>query len=162
MKAPICGLSLTFVLALSLSSYASTNDPISQTPLSIDLDGASFGNFQLIDGQITVSVDPEEPQASSCFPGLGFKMPSSTPKSLDDWWCNATSEYAFLGFSYEISACKSPSDLNRHSYPSDQKQQQAKVSRSLPRISKTFATPSMVDMSASTEIVIRKVITITS
>ncbi|KAF7967468.1 hypothetical protein HWV62_34111 [Athelia sp. TMB] len=106
-------LSLGFILALSLASYASTTDPNSQDALPINLDDASFGDFQLINGQVVVSVDPEEPQASSCFPGLGFKMPSSTPKSLNNWWCNATSEYAFLGFSYEISACQSKSELTK-------------------------------------------------
>lgn len=54
-----------------------------------------------------VDVTSEHQTATPCFPALGFTMPSSTPSSLNGWWCNATSEYAFLGFSYEITACKS-------------------------------------------------------
>ncbi|KAF8135784.1 glycoside hydrolase family 17 protein [Boletus edulis] len=39
-------------------------------------------------------------------------MPSSLPDSLDNWWCSTDTEYAFLGFSYEITACQSPSQLD--------------------------------------------------
>lgn len=46
--------------------------------------------------------------AASCFPAVGFKMPNGVPDSLDGWWCNMNDEYAFVGFSYEISACKFP------------------------------------------------------
>ncbi|KAI0071644.1 hypothetical protein K474DRAFT_1712284 [Panus rudis PR-1116 ss-1] len=56
---------------------------------------------------------PAEAAASSCFPALGFKMPSSTPKTLTNWWCNPKTEYAFLGFSYEVTACQSPSQLDK-------------------------------------------------
>ena len=41
----------------------------------------------------------------SCFPAVGFKMPTVTPTSLTNWWCNADTEYAFVGFSYDISNC---------------------------------------------------------
>lgn len=44
--------------------------------------------------------------AASCFPSVGFNMPSDVPDSLDGWWCNMADEYAFIGFSYEISNCK--------------------------------------------------------
>ncbi|KZP34335.1 glycoside hydrolase family 17 protein [Athelia psychrophila] len=40
-------------------------------------------------------------------------MPSSNPTSLTGWWCNATSEYAFLGFSYEVTDCQSKSQLTK-------------------------------------------------
>jgi exo-beta-1,3-glucanase (GH17 family) len=46
------------------------------------------------------------------FPDLGFKMPSTVPSSLDGWWTNA-SEYAFMGFSYEVTACQSASELKK-------------------------------------------------
>ncbi|KAL4080311.1 glycoside hydrolase family 17 protein [Scleroderma yunnanense] len=32
-------------------------------------------------------------------------MPSTVPDTLDNWWCSMNSEYAFLGFSYEVTAC---------------------------------------------------------
>lgn len=40
------------------------------------------------------------------FPQLGFKMPSEVPSTLDGWWADPSEEYAFVGFSYEISACE--------------------------------------------------------
>jgi len=51
--------------------------------------------------------------AASCFPAVGFNMPSNAPDSLDGWWCNMNDEYAFLGFSYEISDCQSSDQLKR-------------------------------------------------
>ncbi|KAF8135786.1 glycoside hydrolase superfamily [Boletus edulis] len=39
-------------------------------------------------------------------------MPSTLPNSLDNWWCPMDGEYAFMGFSYEITACQSPNQLN--------------------------------------------------
>ncbi|KAJ2934691.1 hypothetical protein H1R20_g2402, partial [Candolleomyces eurysporus] len=49
----------------------------------------------------------------NCFPAVGFKMPSSVPSSLNNWWCDYSTEYAFVGFSYEISACQSVDTLRR-------------------------------------------------
>lgn len=43
--------------------------------------------------------------AANCFPAVGFQMPQSVPSSLNNWWCDQTTEHAFLGFSYEISYC---------------------------------------------------------
>ncbi|KAF9007459.1 glycoside hydrolase superfamily [Cyathus striatus] len=51
--------------------------------------------------------------ASECFPGVGFNMPSSPPGSLNNWWCNPNTEYAFMGFSYEVTSCQSKSQLIR-------------------------------------------------
>jgi hypothetical protein len=47
--------------------------------------------------------------SSKCFPCLGFKTPSNVPSSIDGWWCSPTTEYAFLGFSYEVTSCTSVS-----------------------------------------------------
>ena len=41
----------------------------------------------------------------NCFPSIGFEMPSNVPNSTEDWWCNPATEYAFVGFSYEVTAC---------------------------------------------------------
>ncbi|KAJ6596040.1 glycoside hydrolase superfamily [Mycena sp. CBHHK59/15] len=38
-------------------------------------------------------------------------MPSTTPSSLTNWWCDYSTEYAFVGFSYEVTACQSLSKL---------------------------------------------------
>lgn len=66
-------------------------------------------------GQAVPAVEPSLTSLSSrasaangtgsCFPALGFQMPTDVPDSLDNWWCDMDDEYAFLGFSYEISAC---------------------------------------------------------
>ena len=54
-------------------------------------------------------VVPKAPLVpNNCFPALGFKMPRLTPhdSELKDWWCDPPTEYAFVGFSYEVTACK--------------------------------------------------------
>ncbi|KAJ6468303.1 glycoside hydrolase superfamily [Mycena sanguinolenta] len=38
-------------------------------------------------------------------------MPSSTPSSLTNWWCDPSTEYGFVGFSYEVTDCQSLSEL---------------------------------------------------
>ncbi|KAJ6577558.1 glycoside hydrolase superfamily [Mycena capillaripes] len=38
-------------------------------------------------------------------------MPSTTPSSLTNWWCDTSTEYGFVGFSYEVTACQSLSKL---------------------------------------------------
>ncbi|KAF9012436.1 glycoside hydrolase family 17 protein [Cyathus striatus] len=57
----------------------------------------------------------EIPPWKSCFPALDFKMPRDTPPSshLENWWCDPDTEYAFLGFSYEVTACQTPEQLIR-------------------------------------------------
>lgn len=44
--------------------------------------------------------------SSNCFPAIGFTMPETTPASLANWWCDYDTEYAFVGFSYEVTACE--------------------------------------------------------
>ncbi|RDX50087.1 glycoside hydrolase family 17 protein [Polyporus arcularius HHB13444] len=51
--------------------------------------------------------------ASNCFPALGFQMPDEVPQDTNNWWCDASTEYAFLGFSYEVSACQSKKQLQK-------------------------------------------------
>jgi hypothetical protein len=96
------------VIALPSVSLLHKNNQLS--PL-FPASGAVSRDFQLIDGQVGVQVNPKPihaaAYASSCFPALDFAMPSQTPANLDNWWCDATDEYAFLGFSYEISDCES-------------------------------------------------------
>ncbi|KAL9712002.1 hypothetical protein Ac2012v2_005078 [Leucoagaricus gongylophorus] len=49
----------------------------------------------------------------SCFPALGFEMPSEVPpdSKFSSWWCDPVNEYAFVGFSYEVTACQNRSQL---------------------------------------------------
>ena len=53
-------------------------------------------------------------QPPNCFPAIGFQMPASvkdieddvgTRRSMSDWWCDYSTEYAFMGFSYEVTGC---------------------------------------------------------
>jgi len=49
-------------------------------------------------------------QPPNCFPAIGFKMPAGVDDIMVDrsnWWCDYNTEYAFLGFSYEVTGCKS-------------------------------------------------------
>ena len=60
---------------------------------------------------------------TSCFPALGFEMPTTIPSSLDGWWCDSSTEYAFVGFSYEITQCApdlSHLHVHRLTFPSIQ------------------------------------------
>lgn len=56
--------------------------------------------------------------ASTCFPAIGFgPMPSKLPSSNKGWWCKEKNEYAFLGFSYGVTGCTSPTASNSLHYP---------------------------------------------
>jgi len=44
-------------------------------------------------------------QPPNCFPAIGFTMPDEVPNTLSNWWCDHSTEYAFMGFSYEVTAC---------------------------------------------------------
>ena len=52
--------------------------------------------------------------APFCFPALGFEMPLFLPKDNTDWWCDPATEYAFVGFSYEVTACELTIPSNTH------------------------------------------------
>lgn len=54
--------------------------------------------------------------APFCFPALGFVMPPFLPLDNTHWWCDPSTEYAFVGFSYEVTACKFVAYRSKHSY----------------------------------------------
>ncbi|KAH9945671.1 glycoside hydrolase superfamily [Amylocystis lapponica] len=56
---------------------------------------------------------PQAVAASSCFPAVGFSMPSAPPADTTNWWCDPSTEYAFVGFSYEVTACQSAQQLQK-------------------------------------------------
>jgi hypothetical protein len=59
------------------------------------------------ESSVQLSVPPAPLNAGEyCFPSLGFQMPSSPPSHTRNWWCDPKTEYAFLGFSYEVTACE--------------------------------------------------------
>jgi len=55
-----------------------------------------------------VKLSTHRKSDGSCFPALGFKMPSEVPpdSEFSSWWCDPVDEYAFVGFSYEVTACR--------------------------------------------------------
>mgnify|MGYP007051633025 CR=1 FL=1 len=52
------------------------------------------------------ALEPRAAAPPNCFPAVGFKMPTFTPSSVSGWWCDYKTEYAFVGFSYEITSCE--------------------------------------------------------
>lgn len=52
--------------------------------------------------------------APLCFPALGFVMPPFLPPDNTHWWCDPSTEYAFVGFSYEVTACESVAYQSEH------------------------------------------------
>lgn len=91
-------LAAGFLLASFLYSGFSDGCPVSST-LSNSVDDVDDRVF------VTMPTAALRP-ASGCFPGFNFKMPESPPASLTGWWCDWDTEYAFVGFSYEVSACE--------------------------------------------------------
>ena len=68
-------------------------------------DSQSQGSAAAVGG-LSLST-PTSSSSGSCFPALGFQMPGSVPSSVNGWWCDPKTEYAFVGFGYEITACTS-------------------------------------------------------
>jgi hypothetical protein len=87
--------SLSAILALALAhpfplhsrfhNDSTSNDPVSFAPAG---PGPASSDF-----------------SSNCFPSIGFEMPSNIPNSAEGWWCSPATEYAFVGFSYEVTTC---------------------------------------------------------
>jgi hypothetical protein len=104
--------------------------------------------IEIIYGLPSVSPSVNDTTSSLCFPSLGFKMPTEVPSdsiiSQDKWWCSPTTEHAFLGFSYEITACMSLHFVLFGWYT--QLFTQAKADPNLSRSSRTCATTSTLDM----------------
>ena len=58
-------------------------------------------------GAPLVSAAPtSETWLSSCYPALDFQKPLIMPQNNTDWWCDPSTEYAFVGFSYEVTDCE--------------------------------------------------------
>lgn len=85
-------------LAFFLFSGFSNGSPINSTLSSHERNGG--------DRTPTTMPTAELRATSNCFPGFNFKMPEGPPSSLTNWWCDSDSEYAFVGFSYEVTACE--------------------------------------------------------
>jgi hypothetical protein len=58
-----------------------------------------------LDAGAEVTASASTSTQKPCFPALDFQMPSQLPADNSGWWCDDSTEYAFLGFSYEVSQC---------------------------------------------------------
>jgi hypothetical protein len=96
-------------LLLLLSLVSARHAPRSFHPHSDGFGGGS--SVQSLSGIVAVGNAPPiastDNSSSPCFPSADFQMPSTVPSSTQSWWCPADTEYAFLGFSYEVTACSS-------------------------------------------------------
>ncbi|TBU41683.1 glycoside hydrolase superfamily [Dichomitus squalens] len=61
----------------------------------------------------TTKPQPGAKPAPFCYPALGFVPPFELPEDNTDWWCDPATEYAFVGFSYEVTACQSRAQLHK-------------------------------------------------
>ena len=99
---------------------------------------------------------------SNCFPAIGFKTPSNVPRSLDGWWCDPATEYAFVGFSYEVTACESVFSITKVVPSSTWLGVQVRAQPSYEKNFRTFATRFIRDTFAFTVPAIAKASTMTS
>jgi hypothetical protein len=70
------------------------------------LKSAQDGGVSATHGLFSTSISPN---VQSCYPALDFTKPSKLPKDNSAWWCDPKDEFAFMGFSYEVTACTPPS-----------------------------------------------------
>ena len=72
-------------------------------PLELEV-GVQPHDFGQPSNPVTVNITAPK-NAPFCFPSLVFVMPLGLPADNTNWWCDPATEYAFLGFSYEVTAC---------------------------------------------------------
>lgn len=93
---------IRLLLALSLLSSLSGGSPVNST-IADATEGGSDDHVIVTLPDRSVALE----ERSNCFPGFNFRKPQEPPSSLGGWWCDWNSEYAFVGFSYEVSECES-------------------------------------------------------
>ncbi len=86
---------ITFLAALALIVL------VHAVPLEVGVQPHDFGQSHPAAANSTTAK-----QAPFCFPSLGFTTPFDLPTDTTGWWCDPSTEYAFLGFSYEVTACE--------------------------------------------------------
>ncbi|PIL34111.1 hypothetical protein GSI_03822 [Ganoderma sinense ZZ0214-1] len=94
----------TLLGALALSLLASA------APLE---KGVQPHNFRASTPAARSDATTDANPAPFCFPSLGFIPSSALPSDNTNWWCDPATEYAFLGFSYEVTACQSKAQLQK-------------------------------------------------
>ncbi|EJD50771.1 glycoside hydrolase [Auricularia subglabra TFB-10046 SS5] len=68
---------------------------------------------------IVSAQGPAAACSTACFPSLAFTPPkvadgAAPNTSLSSWWCSRSSEYGFMGFSYDVNGCPTYNDMVRH------------------------------------------------
>ena len=92
---------LTILGALALSALAFAAPFESHVQLHDTRSAATIKNKST-----TAKPHTNAKPAPFCYPSLGFVPPLTLPKTNADWWCDPSTEYAFVGFSYEVTACE--------------------------------------------------------
>ncbi len=98
-----------FLSILLLVIHTSSGCPINSTT-TVDLNRVIFVRNDPITAteanRSLTLIKEKEALTSNCFPAIGFKKSQQPPSSLQGWWCDGNTEYAFVGFSYEVSECE--------------------------------------------------------
>lgn len=106
----IAGILIYTIIAFGIR-VPRANDSPPPAPEEADLSppiATSDNSTSTWNGTVTTGRNAATDMSSrGCFPSLGFTMPQTVPPSTNGWWCNLNTEYAFLGFSYDVTACKS-------------------------------------------------------
>lgn len=108
----------------------------------------------LVDELADAVVADSTSSSSSCFPALDFNVPSKVPKNTTGWWCDPSTEYAFLGFSYEVTACTYITRTSKNEIMLKCDSRKVKVLINLTKSSATFVSTSRADTSGYTDSVI--------
>ena len=68
--------------------------------------GAPFVSAAPLDTRDDQVAPNDDGLFGSCYPALDFVKPLIMPHNNTHWWCDPSTEYAFMGFSYEITDCE--------------------------------------------------------
>lgn len=112
----IAGILIYTIIAFGIR-VPRANDSPPPAPEEADLSppiATSDNSTSTWNGTVTTGRNAATDMSSrGCFPSLGFTMPQTVPPSTNGWWCNLNTEYAFMGFSYDVTACQSLSQMRR-------------------------------------------------
>jgi exo-beta-1,3-glucanase (GH17 family) len=106
-------LSLPFAHALYIPRAAPASSADAPTVKLYSASGSSTTGKVVLSASSKHPTNTTKGPRTDCYPALGFQQPDQDdlPSDTSDWWCPAEEEYAFVGFSYEVTACQSKSQL---------------------------------------------------
>ncbi|TFK54069.1 hypothetical protein OE88DRAFT_1732786 [Heliocybe sulcata] len=109
MRFPLDALGTSLVLCVLDLVYGAPLN-VTDRALSLRDDSSEISSPSI---PIPSKRDLEERQDSGgfpapfCYPAIGFPKLFVPPLDNTNWWCDPATEYAFVGFSYEVTACQS-------------------------------------------------------